>query len=203
MAVEKGDVPVPAAEAAPAAPARQYAQLTKEIQVEISTASIKELREKCGAGIMDCRSALAETQGDMEKAAELLKERGCRVAAKKADRVTAHGLVETYVHTGGRVAAMVELNCETDFVARTEEFKRLAHDIAMQVAAMNPTFVLAEQVPPGTEIPEGEVICLLDQPFIKDPSKTIKDLIVEVIARVGENIRVSRFARFEVGVYPE
>jgi elongation factor Ts len=98
---------------------------------------------------------------------------------------------------------MVELNCETDFVARTEEFKRLAHDIAMQVAAMNPTFVLAEQVPPGTEVPEGEVICLLDQPFIKDPSKTIKDLIVEVIARVGENIRVSRFARFEVGVYPE
>ena len=171
--------------------------------MDISTTSIKELREKCGAGIMDCRSALIESQGDLNKAAELLKERGCRVAAKKADRVTAHGLVETYVHTGGRVAAMVELNCETDFVARTEEFKRLAHDIAMQVAAMNPTFVLAEQVPPGTEVPEGEVICLLDQAFIKDPSKTIKDLIVEVIARVGENIRVSRFTRFEVGVYPE
>ena len=171
--------------------------------MEISTARIKELREKCGAGVMDCRSALVETQGDMDKAAELLKERGCAKAARKADRVTAHGLAETYVHTGGRVAAMVELNCETDFVARTEEFKRLAHDIAMQVAAMNPAFVLAEQVPPGTEIPEGEVICLLDQPFIKDPARTIKDLIVEVIARTGENIRVSRFARFEVGVYPE
>jgi elongation factor Ts len=118
--------------------------------VEISTTSIKELREKCGAGIMDCRSALIESQGDLNKAAELLKERGCAKAAKKADRVTAHGLAETYVHTGGRVAAMVELNCETDFVARTEEFKHLAHDIAMQVAAMNPTFVLAEQVPPGT-----------------------------------------------------
>jgi elongation factor Ts len=171
--------------------------------VEISTSAIKELREKCGAGIMDCRGALIETQGDVHKAAELLKERGCAKAAKKADRVTAHGLVETYVHTGGRVAAMVELNCETDFVGRTEEFKRLAHDIAMQVAAMNPTFVLAEQIPPGTEIPDGEVICLLDQSFIKDPSKTIRDLIVEVVARVGENVRVSRFARFEVGVYPK
>ena len=171
--------------------------------MEISTASIKELREKCGAGVMDCRSALIEAQGDLNKATELLKERGCAKAAKKADRVTAHGLVETYVHTGGRVAAMVELNCETDFVGRTDEFKHLAHEIAMQVAAMNPTFVLAEQVPPGTEIPAGEVVCLLDQPFIKDPSKTIKDLIVEVIARTGENIRVSRFARFEVGVYPE
>ena len=171
--------------------------------MEISTASIKELREKCGAGIMDCRSALTETQGDLNKAVELLKERGCAKAAKKADRVTAHGLVESYIHTGGRVAAMVELNCETDFVARTDEYKRLAHDIAMQVAAMNPSFVLAEQIPAGTEIPEGEIICLLDQPFIKDPSKTIRDLIVEVIAKVGENIRVSRFARFEVGVYPE
>ena len=171
--------------------------------MEISTAHIKELREKCGAGVMDCRSALIETQGDLQKAAELLKERGCAKAAKKADRVTAHGLAETYVHTGGRVAAMVELNCETDFVARTDEFKRLAHEIAMQVAAMNPSFVLAEQVPPGTVIPEGEIICLLDQAFIKDPSKTIKDLMIEVIARVGENIRVSRFARFEVGVYPE
>jgi elongation factor Ts len=171
--------------------------------VEISTASIKELREKSGAGIMDCRGALAECQGDMEKAADLLKQRGVAKAAKKAERVTAHGLIETYVHTGGRVAAMVELNCETDFVARTEEFKKLAHEIAMQVAAMNPTFVLAEQIPPGTIVPEGEVICLMEQSFIKDPSKTIKDLVVEVIARTGENIRIGRFARFEVGVYPE
>jgi elongation factor Ts len=171
--------------------------------MEISTVHIKELREKSGAGVMDCRSALIETQGDLQKAGELLKERGCAKAAKKADRVTAHGLAETYVHTGGRVASMVELNCETDFVARTDEFKRLAHDIAMQVAAMNPSFVLAEQIPAGAIVPESEIICLLDQPFIKDPSKTIKDLIVEVIARVGENIRVSRFARFEVGVYPE
>ena len=171
--------------------------------MEISTASIKELREKSGAGIMDCRSALTECQGNMDKAVELLKERGNTKAAKKAERVTAHGLIESYVHTGGRVAAMVELNCETDFVARTDEFKKLAHDIAMQVAAMNPTFVLAEQIPVGTEVPAGEVICLMEQPFIKDPAKTIKDLVVEVIARTGENIRVGRFARFEVGVYPE
>jgi elongation factor Ts len=171
--------------------------------VDISASHIKELREKCGAGVMDCRNALIEAQGDLNKAEILLKERGCAKAAKKADRETAHGIAETYMHTGGRVSAMVELNCETDFVARTDEFKHLAHEIAMQVAAMNPTFVLAEQMPAGTIVPEGEVICLMDQPFIKDPSKTIKDLIVEVIARTGENIRVSRFARFEVGVYPE
>jgi elongation factor Ts len=167
--------------------------------VEISTASIKELREKCGAGIMDCRAALVETQGDLEKASALLKERGCAKAAKKADRVTAHGLAETYVHTGGRVAAMVELNCETDFVARTDEFKRLAHDIAMQVAAMNPSFVLAEQIPAGSEIPEGEVICLLDQPFIKDDKMTVQDLVKQASAKTGENIVVRRFVRFTLG----
>jgi len=171
--------------------------------VEISTDSIKELREKCGAGIMDCRAALIETQGDLGKAAELLKERGCAKAAKKADRTTANGLVETYIHTGGRIGAMVELNCETDFVARTEEFKHLARDIAMQIAAMNPSYILADQIPAGFEIPEGEVISLMDQSFIKDPSKTIKDLIVDVIARTGENVRVNRFSRFEIGVYTE
>ena len=171
--------------------------------MEISTASIKELREKCGAGIMDCRAALIETQGDLGKAIELLKERGCAKAAKKADRITTNGLVETYIHTGGRIGAMVELNCETDFVARTEEFKHLARDIAMQIAAMNPSFVLTEQVPADYEAPEGETICLMEQSFIKDPSKTIKDLIVDVIARTGENIRVNRFSRFEIGVYPE
>ena len=152
---------------------------------------------------MDCRAALIETQGDLGKAAELLKERGCAKAAKKADRVTASGLVETYIHTGGRIGAMVEINCETDFVARTEEFKQLARNIAMQVAAMNPSYVQSEQIPPGTEIPEGEIICLIDQPFIKDTSKTIKDIVVDVIARTGENVRINRFARFEIGVYPE
>ncbi|MCL2615825.1 MAG: translation elongation factor Ts [Dehalococcoidia bacterium] len=171
--------------------------------MEISTDSIKELREKCGAGIMDCRAALIETQGDLGKAAELLKERGCAKAAKKADRVTANGLVETYIHTGGRIGAMVEINCETDFVARTEEFKHLARYVAMQIAAMHPSFVLAEQIPADFVVPEGEVVSLMEQSFIKDPSKTIKDLIVDVIARTGENVRINRFTRFEVGVYPE
>jgi len=152
---------------------------------------------------MDCRAALIETQGDLRKAAELLKERGCAKAAKKADRVTANGLVETYIHTGGRIGAMVEINCETDFVARTEEFKHLARDIAMQIAAMNPSFVLAEQIPADFVVPEGEVVSLMEQSFIKDPSKTIKDLIVDVIARTGENVRINRFTRFEIGVYPE
>ncbi|MCL2679413.1 MAG: translation elongation factor Ts [Dehalococcoidia bacterium] len=171
--------------------------------MEISANSIKELREKSGAGVMDCRSALVECQGDLAKASELLKERGIAKAAKKAERVTASGLIEAYVHTGGRVAAMVELNCETDFVARTDEFKKLAHDIAMQIAAMNPVFVTSEQVPDGFNIPEGEIVCLMEQSFIKDPSKTIKDLITDGIARIGENIRVSRFNRFEIGIYPE
>ncbi len=171
--------------------------------MEITSAAIKELREKSGGGIMDCRKALVEASGDIDKAAEILKEHGCAKAAKKADRETAQGLVEAYIHTGGRIAAMVELDCETDFVARTDEFKKLAHDIAMQVAAMCPRYITAEDIPTGTEIEEGEIIALMNQPFIKDPSLTIKDLVVETIAKTGENIRIKRFARFEIGVYPE
>ena len=171
--------------------------------MEISTESIKQLREKIGAGIMDCRAALVETGGNLDKAAELLKERGYAKAAKKADRVTAQGLVETYIHTGGKLGAMVEINCETDFVARTEEFKHLARNIAMQVAAMNPSYISSDDIPAGIELPAEEVICLMDQAFIKDMSKTIKDLILDVISRTGENIRINRFIRFEIGVYPE
>lgn len=167
--------------------------------MEIATSDIKELREMCGAGIMDCRHALMEAGGDKQKAAEILKERGCAKAAKKAERVTAHGLIEAYVHTGGRIGAMVELNCETDFVARTEEFKQLAHDLAMQIAAMNPAYITSEEVPTGVEF-EAETACLLSQPFIKDPTRSIKDLVVEVIAKTGENIRIGRFIRFEVGL---
>jgi len=152
---------------------------------------------------MDCRATLIETDGNIDKAVELLRERGCAKAAKKADRVTAQGLVETYIHTGGKLAAMVELNCETDFVARTAEFKQLAHDIAMQVAAMNPSYVSCEQIPADLEVTPGETISLMEQAFIKEPSRTIKDLIMEVIARTGENIRINRFMRFEIGIYPE
>jgi elongation factor Ts len=139
------------------------------------------------------------SRGRQAKAAEILKERGCQKAAKKAERVTAQGLVESYIHTGGRIGAMVELNCETDIVARTDEFKGLAHDIAMQVAAMSPHYITSEEVPEGVEL-EAETACLLSQPFIKDPTRLVKDLIVEVISKTGENIRVGRFVRFEIGL---
>lgn len=167
--------------------------------MEITTADVKELREMCGAGIMECRHALVETGGDKQKAVEFLRERGCLKAAKKSERVTAQGIVESYIHTGGRIGAMVELNCETDFVARTDEFKQLAHDIAMQVAAMNPQYVAQEDLPEGTEL-DPEVACLTNQPFIKDPGRLIKDLIVEVISKTGENVRIGRFVRFEIGL---
>jgi elongation factor Ts len=168
--------------------------------VPISKASIKELRDQCGAGVMDCHKALIEANGDMEKALDTLKEKGFLKAAKKAERVTRQGLVEAYVHAGGRIGAMVELNCETDFVARTDEFKELAHSIAMQVAAMCPRFISEDEIPEGEETDiEAASACLLKQPYIKDPDVTIEDIIVQTIAKTGENIRVSRFARFELG----
>jgi elongation factor Ts len=164
----------------------------------VSTDSIKVVREKCGAGVIECRNALAETEGDIDKALCLLKERGFAKAAKKAERVTKQGLVEAYIHGGGRIGAMVELNCETDFVARTPEFKELVHNIAMQVAAMNPTYITVEEVPEGAEV-IIETDCLMKQAYIRDPGVVINDLIVALISKVGENIRVSRIARFELG----
>ena len=166
--------------------------------MEISVEMVKELREQCGAGIMECRKTLIEVAGNVEKALEIMKERGLLKAAKKAERATTEGLVESYIHTGGRIGAMVEVNCESDFVARTDEFKELAHNLAMQVAALSPQFITQEEVPEGTDI-EPESACLLLQPYIKDPTKTVRDVVVEIIAKVGENIRVSRFARFELG----
>jgi elongation factor Ts len=159
---------------------------------------IKELRDQCGAGIMECRNTLLEVEGDMEKALQILKEKGLLKAEKKAKRATAQGLIEAYIHTGGRIGALVEVNCETDFVARTDEFKELAHNLAMQVAALSPQFVTKEEIPEGTDI-EPEAACLLLQPYIRDPGMTVRDVIVETIAKVGENIKVSRFARFELG----
>lgn len=168
--------------------------------MSISKTSIKELREQCGAGVMDCHKALIETNGDIDQALEMLREKGFSKAAKKADRVTREGLVEAYIHTGGRVGAMVELNCETDFVARTDEFKGLAHDLAMQVAAMCPRFISEEEIPEAEKADtDAAVDCLLQQAFIKDPGVSINDIIVQAIAKTGENIRVSRFARFELG----
>ena len=170
--------------------------------MEISTDIIKELRKQCGAGIMECRNALVNCQGDIEKALEELKERGYLKAAKKAERVTTQGLIEAYIHIGGRIGAMVELNCETDFVARTDEFKELAHNLAMQVAAMCPQFISQEEIPPEQKADvEVETACLLQQAYIKDPTIAVQDIIVQAIAKVGENIKVSRFARFEIGMW--
>lgn len=159
-----------------------------------TTELIKELRERTSAGVMDCKKALDESNGDVDKAEQILKEQGIASAAKKAGRDTDQGLIETYIHSGGRIGAMVEVNCETDFVARTKEFSDLAHDIAMQIAAMNPS-TLEEN---NTDI-ESDNSSLLQQPFIKDPSKNIQELINETVGKLGENIRVRRFKRFSLG----
>jgi elongation factor Ts len=159
---------------------------------------VKELREATGAGVMDAKRALEEAGGDMKRAAEILRERGIAAAAKRAGRETRQGVIEAYIHAGGRIGVLVELNCETDFVANTPEFRQLAKDIAMQIAAMNPLVVTPDERTPEMEGPDEEVV-LLKQPFIRDTSKTIDDLVKEVIARTGENVRVSRFVRFELG----
>jgi elongation factor Ts len=166
--------------------------------LNIPTERIKELREKSGAGIMECRNALLEAEGHMEKALQILKEQNPLKVEKKKTRSTARGLIECYVHTGGRIAAMVEVNCETDFVARTDEFKELAHNLAMQVAAMNPQYISPQEIPAGAEV-DPKSACLLPQPYIRDQNQTVQDLIDQTIAKLGENIKVSRFARFEVG----
>lgn len=170
--------------------------MRKEGDLRIATEQIRELRERTGAGLMDCKKALINCEGDFERAVEALRERGYQIAEKKKDRAMENGLVEAYVHAGGRIGAMVLVKCETDFVAQTPEFKELAHDIAMQVAACNPQYLSQDEVPEG-ERPEE--VSLLAQPFIKDPQKTISDIIVETITKVGENIGVSKFCRFETG----
>jgi len=167
--------------------------------LEVATARVKELRDQSGAGIMACRNALIEAEGDTEKALQILKERGILKAQKKSERVTDQGLIEAYIHTGGRIGAMVEVNCETDFVARTDEFKNLAHDLAMQVAAMPPQFITKDEITADKDDAELQTVCLFLQPYIKDPTRTVQDIVTETIAKVGENIRVSRFARFELG----
>ena len=147
---------------------------------------------------MACRNALLEAEGNTEKALQILKQQSLSQVEKKAGRSTTQGIIEAYVHIGGRIGAMVEVNCETDFVARTDEFKELAHHLAMQVAATSPQFISREEIPEGADM-EPEAACLLLQPYIKNPDKTVQDIIVETIAKVGENIKVNRFARFELG----
>jgi elongation factor Ts len=160
--------------------------------------TIKALRGLTGAGIMDCKRALEEANGDLEQAQAILRERGTVTAAKKASRATSEGVIEQYLHSGGQVGAMVEVDCESDFVARTPEFKTLAHDLAMQVAAMAPLYVDTTDIPDGDEV-DPEEVCLLRQPFIKDTTKSVQDQVNEAVARLGENIRVRRFTRFSIG----
>ncbi|HHX42395.1 MAG TPA: translation elongation factor Ts [Chloroflexi bacterium] len=192
-----------------------------------TTDMIKELRQLTGAGVLDCKRALDETGGDMEKAAAILRERGLAVAAKKAEREVLEGRVEAYIHPGNKLASLIEVNCETDFVARTDEFIELCHDLAMQVAAANPSYVSREDVPDSVieaerneyraqiagdpkpehiveRVIEGklgkfyEEKVLLEQPFIKDETKTVQQLLTEAIAKTGENIVIRRFARFTI-----
>ncbi len=165
--------------------------------MEVPLDLIKQLRERTGAGVMDCKRALEKADGDLDKAEKVLAEQGIATAEKKAHRVTAQGLIESYIHAG-RIGAVVEVNCETDFVARTPEFQALVHDIAMQVVASNPAVVSEQDLPEGAEGLPTEMVLLL-QPFIKDPSKSVRQLINEVIGKTGENIQVKRFARFELG----
>jgi elongation factor Ts len=166
--------------------------------LQVSTTAIKELREKTGAGVMDCKKALIEAEGSLQRATEILNERELALARKKANRAADQGIIEAYVHQGGQIAALVEVNCETDFVARTDEFKDLAHNLALQIAAMSPKFISPQDMPQETDT-DPKIACLLLQPFIKDPNKTVQDIVTETIAKVGENIKIRRFIRFELG----
>jgi elongation factor Ts len=194
----------------------------------ISAAVVKDLRDKTGAPMMDCKNALVESKGDLEQAIVLLRKRGVSVAAKKAARTTSEGSVASYIHAGGKIGVLVEINCESDFVARTDDFKELVHDIAMHIAASDPKYIRKEDVTPEAfekekdiaraqaattgkppqvieKIVEGkmskyyEEVCLLDQPFIKDQTISISQLIAQKVGKLGENIAVRRFARFKVG----
>src|SRR5215813_1751241 len=196
--------------------------------MEISANFVKELREKTGAGMMDCKNALTEANGDMEQAIVVLRKKGLATAQKKATRVAAEGMIGHYIHAGGKLGVLVEVNCETDFAARSEDFQTLVKDIAMHIAAVNPLYVRREDVPAEVlekekeiykdqarasgkpdkiidKIAEGklesyyEMACLYDQKFVKDPNISVKDLINNAIGKIGENIQVRRFARFKTG----
>jgi len=196
--------------------------------MEITASVVKELRERTGAGMMDCKRALQEMNGDMEKAIDFLREKGLAAAAKKAGRIAAEGIVDSYIHMGGKVGVLVEVNCETDFVAKTDDFRALVHDIALQIAAAAPDYLDRAEVPADViehektvlraqalaegkpekvvdRMVEGRVekyykdTCLLEQLFVKDTDKTIQDMLNDAIAKIGEKITVRRFARFKMG----
>jgi elongation factor Ts len=167
--------------------------------LEVSVDLVKALREETGAGIMDCKRALEQADGDLGRARSLIREKGLSTAAKKADNITNEGVVESYIHTGSRVGALVELNCQTDFVARTGDFRSLAHELAMQVAAMSPTYIDASEIPDDQDGVSPEQDCLLQQPYIRDNSQTVQDLVNDAVGKLGENVRVRRFSRFALG----
>jgi elongation factor Ts len=193
-----------------------------------TASDVMNLRQQTGAGMMDCKKALTESDGNVEKAVEYLREKGIATAAKKAGRIAAEGVVDSYIHMGGKVGVLVEVNCETDFVARGDVFKNLVHDVALQIAAAKPLFVSREEVPAETLEKEKEILlqqainegkpqniaermvegrikkyyednCLLDQKFVKDPDKTINQILVEATAQIGEKLSIRRFVRFEMG----
>ncbi|PZC44353.1 MAG: elongation factor Ts [Chloroflexi bacterium] len=166
--------------------------------MQISLDKIKKVREQVGAGVMDAKKALEESGGDIEKALDLLRHKGMAAAVKKGGRKTEEGLIETYVHGGGRVGVILEVNCETDFVARTEDFKGLCHNLAMQIAAMSPIYVNADEIP-DDEKRSPEEIALTSQSYIKDPGISVSDLILEVAGKLGENVKIKRFVRFALG----
>lgn len=165
----------------------------------VTTEMIKALREETGAGVMDAKRALEAADGDMAKAKAILREQGMAAAAKRSERETSNGVVEAYIHAGGRIGVLVEINCETDFVANTEDFRMLARNVAMQVAAMNPLVIAPDDPDRGQHEGSDEEVCLLSQPFIRDGSRTINALVQEAVAKTGENIRVRRFTRYELG----
>lgn len=164
----------------------------------ISAQDVKNLREQTGAGMLDSKKALEEARGDIEKAKAILNEAGFAAATKRAGRETAEGLVQSYIHHNQRVGALVEVNCESDFVARTDDFKELVAAIALQVGGTQPKYVSLEELPEDSE-DDPKAVVLLEQPYLRDESKTIGDLVKEAIAKTGENIRIKRFARFELG----
>ncbi|MBN1869539.1 MAG: translation elongation factor Ts [Candidatus Omnitrophica bacterium] len=172
--------------------------------MDITIDTIKDLREMTSCGVIECKNALEEAGGDMEKAKQILKKRGLELAAKKGGRTAKEGRIEIYIHPGAKIGVMVEVNCETDFVAKTENFCRFTKDVAMHIAAINPKYVKKEDVPEDVLAQENDQeafvkeTCLMEQPFVKDPKKTIRDYVNELIASVGENIFISRFVRYKV-----